>query len=225
MPVSMTATTTFAAARREIPGLRRVDVDVLREDRRVQSPQVARDEVRIVRRGLQRHDVIRLDVEHVRGSSVLRDRLRRRRPRGSLTRWRSRTVANSARARRRRPREAPRHERSCSRREIGPGPRPARGRRARRWPTAGQSSASRTMANDRESLGIIGALLLARIEPGVWPRDDAALPAPRWLRGGATVPPCVDGPCRVPGATEAGVGDLPGRLPSSWSSCAPPRAV
>jgi len=24
------------------------------------------------------------------------------------------------------------------------------------------------MANDRESLGIIGALLLARIEPGVW---------------------------------------------------------
>jgi hypothetical protein len=31
----------------------------------------------------------------------------------------------------------------------------------------GQSSASRTIANDRESLGIIGALLLARIEPGV----------------------------------------------------------
>ena len=66
------------AARREIPGLRGIDVDVLREDRRVQPPLVAGEEMRIVRHGLQRHDVIRLGVEHFREPPIPGNRLRRR---------------------------------------------------------------------------------------------------------------------------------------------------
>ena len=73
----------------------------------------------------------------------------------------------------------------------------------------------------RESWGILGALFLAGIGPGMWPRDDTALPAPRWLRGCYSTAvrrwpvPCRRGRRRRRGGPS-------GRLPSSWSCALPP---
>ena len=61
-----------AATRGDVPGFGGVNVGVVEErDRRVEPPELAIDEARVVGRGLERQAMIRLDVQHVRVVAVL----------------------------------------------------------------------------------------------------------------------------------------------------------
>ena len=169
-----------------------------------QSPQVAREEVRIVRRGLQRHDVIGLGVEHFRDLAIPGNRLRHRQSARQLDQVQIADGGEGPQGHRAGGRVKRRAmSRSCPGAKsdqqlvghVGGGPADGGGRPEQREQDDGERPGKAEYHRCSPS----------RPEPGALSRDEAALEAPRSRRGVPQDRRASMARCRVPGATGGAV--------------------